>query len=150
MLIPIEFLIKLFVFIKNIFKNHTDLCETRTDLASLSIMFLLGAGFSVYQSHIEKNVEHHSEAITQSPCEKKFKYHCLNGGCYYLVDENILCFDVTYGMENKVVNSTCGETQLEFHKRWDHFEPCSKHLWTFLSTIVRIIGLEFTFKKLKI
>ena len=109
-LILIKFLIKLFVFIQNLSKNHSNLCETRTDLALLSIMFLLGAGFSVYRSHIEKNLEHHSEAKSQSPCEKKFKYYCLKGGCYYLVDEIILYFDFTYGMENEVVNSTCGET----------------------------------------
>ena len=102
------FIIKVFHFIKTFFKNQSDMCETKTVII-VAVLLLAVTGFCIYQANSEKNVGHHSEIKSESPCEKEYKKYCLNGGeCYYLNDEDILA---------------CNFTWLYGGKR------CEKHMW---------------------
>ena len=63
------------------------MCEIKT-LLTVSALLLAGTGFCIYG--VNPKVEHHSEIMGESPCEKEYKKYYLNGGeCYYLVDEDI-------------------------------------------------------------
>ena len=66
------------------------MCELKT-VISIAALLLEATGFCIYQVNSEKQVGHHSEIKSESPCEKEYKKYCLNGGeCYYLVDEDIV------------------------------------------------------------
>ena len=67
------------------------MCETKTNLVSLSLILLVAASFGMYQAHTEKKVGHRSKIKSQGPCENEYKKYCLNGEeCYCLIDEDIL------------------------------------------------------------
>ena len=66
------------------------MCEIKTVLI-VAALLLVATGFCIYQVKSEKKVGHQSKIKSKSPCEKKSKKCCLNGGeCYYLDDEDIL------------------------------------------------------------
>ena len=98
-----------------------------------------------------------SEIKNPSPCEKDFKDYCLNGECYYLVDEDKVRCTVCGGMEINVLKTTSRGTKLELNIRRDHLKLFSKHICTTLGIFVRSFGnqyrklnskLKFEFKKL--
>ena len=65
--------------------------ETKAVAVSISISLVVAASFGIYQAQTENKVGHHSKIKSESPCEKEYKKHCLNGGeCFYLVDEDIV------------------------------------------------------------
>ena len=67
------------------------MCEIETVLI-VAALLLAATGFCIYQVNSEKKVGHHSEIKSESPCEKEYKKHCLNGGeCYYLVEDIVAC-----------------------------------------------------------
>ena len=73
------------------------MCETKAVVVSISLILLVAAKFWIYQTHTENKVGQHREIISESPCEKKYKNHCMNGEeCYYLVDENIVACICTW------------------------------------------------------
>ena len=55
------------------------MCEIKTVLF-VAALLLEVIGFCIYQVKSEKKVGHHSEIKSESPCEKKYKKFCLNGG----------------------------------------------------------------------
>ena len=66
------------------------MCEIKTVL-TVAVLLLAVTGFCIYQAKSEKNVGHHSEIKSESPCEKEYKKYCMNGGdCYYLVEGDIV------------------------------------------------------------
>ena len=66
------------------------MCEIKTVLI-IAALLLAETGFCIYQVYSEKNVGHHSEIKSESPCEKRNKKFCLNGGeCYSLVGEDVV------------------------------------------------------------
>ena len=84
------------------------MCEIKTVLF-VAALLLAATGYCIYQLISEKKVGHHSEIKSESPCEKKYKKYCLNGGeCYYLVDEDIVGCNCTL---------LCGRKQ------------CEKYMW---------------------
>ena len=46
------------------------MCEIKTVLI-VAVLLLAVTGFCIYQANSEKNVGHHSEIKTESPCEKQ-------------------------------------------------------------------------------
>ena len=71
------------------------MCKIETVLI-VAVLPLGVTGFCIYQANSEKNVDHHSEIKSESPCEKEYKKYCLNGGdCHYLVDEDIIACSCT-------------------------------------------------------
>ena len=72
------------------------MCEIKTVLTAAALQ-IEATGFSINQLYSEKNVGHHSEIESESPCEKEYKKYCFNGGeCYYLVDEDIVGCNCTW------------------------------------------------------
>ena len=55
------------------------MCEIRTVLIFAGLL-LAATGFCIRQANSKKNVGHHSEIKNESPCEKEYKKHCMNGG----------------------------------------------------------------------
>ena len=84
-----------FHFIRTFFKNHSDMCETKEVVVSISLILLVAASFCIYQPHTENKVGYYSKIKSQGPCENEYEKYCLNGGqCYYLVDgedERCIC-----------------------------------------------------------
>ena len=71
------------------------MCEIKTVL-TVAAFLLAATGFCIYQVNSRKNLGHHSEVKSESPCEKEYKKYCLNGSeCYYLVDEDIVACNCT-------------------------------------------------------
>ena len=69
------------------------MCETKTVRVPLSLILLLATSFCIYQAHTEKKMGHDSKIKSQNPSKMSTKKCCLNGGdCYYLNDEDIVCF----------------------------------------------------------
>ena len=67
------------------------MCETKAAVVSISLILLVAASFCIYGAQTENKVGHHSKIKSQGPCENEYKKYCLNGGgCYYLVDEDIV------------------------------------------------------------
>ena len=63
----------------------------------IAASLLAANGFCKYQLNSEKEVGHHSEIKSESPCEKDYNNYCLNGSeCYSLVDEDIVAFSCTW------------------------------------------------------
>ena len=84
------------------------MCEIKTVLI-VAALLLVATGFCKYQVKSEKNVGHHSEIKSESPCDKESKKYCFNGDeCYYL-NAKILWVVTAHGyMEESDVKSTCG------------------------------------------
>ena len=77
------------------------MCEAKAGVVSISIILLLPARFGIYQTlyqtHTENKVGHHSKNKSQGPCQNEYKNYCLNGGqCYYLVDADFLGCNCTW------------------------------------------------------
>ena len=73
------------------------MCETKAVSVSISILFLVAAGFCIYQTHTDIKVGHHSEIKSQGPYKNEYKKYCLNSGeCYYLVDKDIVGCNFTW------------------------------------------------------
>ena len=72
------------------------MCEIKTVII-VAALLLVATGFCVYQVKSEKKVGQHSKIKSESPCEKKYKKYCMNGGeCFYLVDEDIAACNCTW------------------------------------------------------
>ena len=72
------------------------MCETKAVLI-VAVLLLAAVDFFTYQVNSEKKVGQHSEIKSESPCEKKYKKYCKNGGeCYHLVDEDIVSCNCTW------------------------------------------------------
>ena len=70
------------------------MCEVKTVLI-VAVLLLVAAGFRIYQ--VNPKVGQHGEIQSESPCERKYKKFCMNGGeCYYLVDEDIVACNCTW------------------------------------------------------
>ena len=66
------------------------MCEIKT-VIFVAALLIAAPGFCIHQVISEKNVGHHSEIKTESPCGEQHKKYCLNGSeCYYLVGEDIV------------------------------------------------------------
>ena len=73
------------------------MCETKAVAVSISLILLVAASFFIYQAHTENKLGHHSKIKSQNPFENEYKKYCLNvGGCYYLVDEDIVDCNCTW------------------------------------------------------
>ena len=48
------------------------MCEIKT-VKILAVLLLAATGFCIYQVNSEKKVGHHSESITENPCENSTK-----------------------------------------------------------------------------
>ena len=67
------------------------MCETKAVVFLLSIISLVAASFCIYQTQTGNKVRHHGKIKSQGPRGNDYKKFCLNGGgCYYLVDEDIV------------------------------------------------------------
>ena len=72
------------------------MCAIKTVL-TIAALQLAATGFCIYHVNSEKNVGHHSEIKSGSPCENEYKKYCLNvGKCSYLVDEVIVGCNFTW------------------------------------------------------
>ena len=70
------------------------MCEMKT-VSIVAVLLLVAAGFYTYQ--VNPKVGQHRKIKSESPCEKKYKKYCMNGGeCSYLVDEDIVACDCTW------------------------------------------------------
>ena len=70
------------------------MCEIKTVVLVVALL-LMATGFCIYQ--VKPKVEHHNEMKSESPCEKRYKKYCLNGGeSYYLDDEGIVSCNFTW------------------------------------------------------
>ena len=70
------------------------MCEIKTVLI-VAVLPIAAAGF--YTCQVNPKVEQHSEIKSESPCEKEYKKHCMNGGeFFYLVDEGIAACNCTW------------------------------------------------------
>ena len=84
------------------------MCEIKT-VSIVAILLLVAADFYTYQVNSDTKVGQHREIKSESPCKKKYKKFCMNGGeCYFLVDEDIVA---------------CNSTWLYGGKR------CEKYMW---------------------
>ena len=52
-------------------------------------MLQLGASFCILQIQTEKQVEHHAETESKTPCEIEYE-ECLNGKSFYLFDHDVV------------------------------------------------------------
>ena len=67
------------------------MCETEKTLVTISISLLVAASFCINQAYQEDKVGHSSQIKKQGPFENEYRKCCLNGGgCYNLVDEDIV------------------------------------------------------------
>ena len=81
----------MFHFIITLFKNSSDMGETKLVLVLSSKTLLVAAIFYIHQVHTEKKVGYHSEIKSQNPCENEHKKFCFHGGeCFYRVDQDTL------------------------------------------------------------
>ena len=72
------------------------MCENKTVLI-VAVLLLAVTGICICQTKSEKEVGHHSENKSESPCEKEYKKYCLKRGeCYYLDDEDIVGCNCTW------------------------------------------------------
>ena len=70
------------------------MCEIKTVLFVAGLL-LAATGFCIYQ--VKPKLGHHIEIKREGPCEKEYKKSCLNGGgCFYLVDEDIVACNCTW------------------------------------------------------
>ena len=72
------------------------MCEIKT-VIFVAALLLATTRFCINQVKSEKKVGQHSEIKSGSPCEKKYKKSCMNGGdCFFLVDEDIVGCNCTW------------------------------------------------------
>ena len=87
------------------------MCDSKTVLTAAALL-LAATGFCIYQVNSEKKVGHRSQIKSESPCEKEYQKFCLDsGGCYYLVDEDIVSCTCTW---------LCGGKRYEKYMRWTY------------------------------
>ena len=73
------------------------MCETKANLVSIPLIFMVAASFCIYEAHTVNEVGHHSKVKSQGPCKNEYKKYCLDGAeCYYLVDEDIVGCNCTW------------------------------------------------------
>ena len=66
------------------------MCEIKTVLVSVCLILLVTASFCIYRAYPEKKVGQHSEIKMQNPCKNEYKDYCVNGECYYVLEEDIV------------------------------------------------------------
>ena len=70
--------------------------EIKTVIIAAAVL-LAASGFCIYQVNSEEEVGDNSQVKSESPFEKEYKKHCLNGGeCYFLVDEDFVTCNCTW------------------------------------------------------
>ena len=85
------------------------MCEIETVLVSVCLVLFVTASFCTYWVYPEKKLEQHSEIEKQNPCENEHEDYCLNGECYYLLEEDTVCCNYIWLYEKKnVLNKICG------------------------------------------
>ena len=90
-------IINVFQFIINVFKNYSDMCETKAIVVSISLILLVASSFCIYQAHTENKVGQYRDINIENPCEKEYKKYWMNEGeCYYLVDEDFVACNCTW------------------------------------------------------
>ena len=67
------------------------MCETKAVVVTLSLILLVAASFGINQAQTENKMGHHGKIKSQGPCKNYYTKYCMkDGGCYYLVDEDIV------------------------------------------------------------
>ena len=79
-----------FHYYQTFLKTSQTYVRIKTVLVSVSLIILVTASFCIYWVYLEKKVGQHSEIKIQNPCENEYKYYCLNGECYYVLEEDIV------------------------------------------------------------
>ena len=83
------------------------MCETKTVLVSVCLILLVPASFCIYRVYPEKNVGQQSEIKIPNPCENEYRDYCLNGECYYLLEEITVGCNYSWFYGGNVVNDLC-------------------------------------------
>ena len=72
------------------------MCEIKTVLVSVCLILLKGASFCINRVFPGKKVGQHSEINKENPCENENKDYCLNGECYYVLEEGIVGYNCSW------------------------------------------------------